>query len=80
MTWDLERINEVTGNLLSNAFKFTQPGGKIELIAGPHPQGICIEVCDSGAGIAPDQLKRVFEKFYQADNQKSASAKGTMGK
>ncbi len=77
VTWDLERINEVTGNLLSNAFKFTPAGGKIELIAGPHEKGICIEVCDSGAGIAPDQLKRVFEKFYQADNQKSASAKGT---
>jgi two-component system phosphate regulon sensor histidine kinase PhoR len=38
---------------------------------------VCIEVCDTGAGIEPDQLTHVFEKFYQADNQKSASAKGT---
>ena len=77
VTWDWERINEVTGNLLSNAFKFTPAGGTVELTAGPSENGVCIEVRDSGAGIAPDQLLRVFEKFYQADNQKSASTKGT---
>ena len=77
VAWDWERINEVTGNLLSNAFKFTGAGGTVELTAGPDENGVCIEVRDSGAGIAPDQLKHVFQKFYQADNQKSASAKGT---
>jgi signal transduction histidine kinase len=75
--WDPERINEVTGNLLSNAFKFTKAGGRVELTAGPHENGVCIEVRDTGAGIPPEQLKRVFDKFYQADNQKSASAKGS---
>ncbi len=77
VTWDWERINEVTGNLLSNAFKFTPAGGTVQLTAGPSENGVCMEVRDSGAGIAPDQLTHVFEKFYQADNQKSASAKGT---
>lgn len=77
VTWDWERINEVTGNLLSNAFKFTGAGGTVHLTAGPSENGVCIQVQDSGAGIAPDQLTHVFEKFYQADNQKSASAKGT---
>jgi signal transduction histidine kinase len=77
VTWDSERINEVTGNLLSNAFKFTGAGGTVALIAGPCQHGVCIQIRDSGAGIAPDQLKHVFQKFYQADNQKSASAKGT---
>ena len=75
--WDPERINEVTGNLLSNAFKFTKSGGSVDLTAGPHEHGVCIQVKDTGAGIPPEQLKRVFEKFYQADNQKQASAKGT---
>jgi signal transduction histidine kinase len=75
--WDPERINEVTGNLLSNAFKFTKAGERVELIAGPHENGVCIQVRDTGAGIPPEQLKHVFEKFYQADNQKSASAKGS---
>ncbi|MES2178786.1 MAG: HAMP domain-containing sensor histidine kinase [Gemmatimonadota bacterium] len=77
VVWDPERINEVTGNLLSNAFKFTPSGGTVELTAGPLENGVCIEVKDSGAGIAADQLPHVFEKFYQANNQKSASAKGT---
>jgi signal transduction histidine kinase len=77
VVWDAERINEVTGNLLSNAFKFTRAGGIVELIAGPSVNGVCIEVRDSGAGIPPDQLPYVFEKFYQADNQRSASAKGS---
>jgi signal transduction histidine kinase len=77
VTWDWERINEVTGNLLSNAFKFTPAGGTVHLTAAPSENGVCIQVRDSGAGIAPDQLKHVFEKFYQANNQKSASAKGT---
>ena len=77
VTWDWERINEVTGNLLSNAFKFTPAGGTVHLTASPCANGVCITVKDSGAGIAPDQLNHVFEKFYQADNQKSASAKGT---
>lgn len=77
VVWDTDRINEVTGNLLSNAFKFTPAGGTVELTAGPSGNGICIEIRDTGAGIAPSQLPHVFEKFYQADNQRSASAKGS---
>jgi signal transduction histidine kinase len=75
--WDPERINEVTGNLLSNAFKFTPAGGTVELIAAPADGGVQIDVRDTGAGIPEDQLPHVFEKFYQADNQRAASAKGT---
>jgi signal transduction histidine kinase len=75
--WDPERINEVTGNLLSNAFKFTPAGGTVELTAEPAQGSVRIQVRDSGAGIPADQLPHVFEKFYQADNQRAASAKGT---
>jgi signal transduction histidine kinase len=75
--WDPERINEVTGNLLSNAFKFTPAGGTVELTAGPADGSVVIQVRDTGAGIPAEQLPHVFEKFYQADNQRSASAKGT---
>jgi signal transduction histidine kinase len=75
--WDLERINEVTGNLLSNAFKFTPAGGTVELIAEPCDGSVRITVHDTGAGIPAEQLPKVFQKFYQADNQRSASAKGS---
>jgi signal transduction histidine kinase len=75
--WDPERINEVTGNLLSNAFKFTPAGGTVELTASPANGSVRIAVRDTGAGIPADQLPHVFEKFYQADNQRAASAKGS---
>jgi signal transduction histidine kinase len=75
--WDPERINEVTGNLLSNAFKFTPAGGTVELTAAPANGSVLIQVHDTGAGIPAEQLPHIFEKFYQADNQRSASAKGT---
>jgi signal transduction histidine kinase len=77
VAWDVERMNEVTGNLLSNAFKFTAAGGTVELIAAPAEKGVRLEIRDSGAGIPPSQLPHIFEKFYQADNQRSASATGT---
>jgi two-component system, OmpR family, sensor histidine kinase BaeS len=75
--WDVDRINEVMGNLLANAFKFTGAGGRVELSAAPSVDNVRIEVRDSGAGIPPDQLPHIFEKFYQADNQGAASASGS---
>jgi signal transduction histidine kinase len=75
--WDADRINEVIGNLLANAFKFTPAGGTVELSATPADGHVRIEVRDSGAGVPPEQLPHIFEKFYQADNQDAASAVGT---
>lgn len=75
--WDEDRINEVLGNLLSNAFKFTPRGGNVELRATAEPQTIRLVVADTGAGIPPDQLPHVFQKFFQADNQAKAAVKGT---
>ncbi|MFL5581828.1 MAG: ATP-binding protein [Gemmatimonadaceae bacterium] len=75
--WDPDRVNEVLGNLLSNAFKFTERGGLVQLVATPVAGKVQLEVRDTGAGIPPEQLPRIFEKFYQADNQGAASAKGT---
>jgi signal transduction histidine kinase len=75
--WDLDRINEVLGNLLSNAFKFTQHGGSVTLTVEPYDGGVRMEVRDTGAGIPAEQLPRIFDKFYQADNQASARAAGS---
>ena len=75
--WDADRMSEVLGNLLSNAVKFTAAGGHVGLNAERQGETVMLEVRDTGAGIPEDQLPRVFEKFYQADNQDSASQKGT---
>jgi two-component system, OmpR family, sensor histidine kinase ResE len=77
VSWDEDRMNEVLGNLLSNAFKFTQRGGRVDLSVWFHGEAVEIQVKDTGVGIAPEQLPHVFEKFYQADNQESTEAKGT---
>ncbi len=75
--WDEDRINEVLGNLLSNAFKFTDRGGKVSLDVAAQDGHVCITVADTGAGIPPKQLPHIFDKFFQADNQASAASKGT---
>jgi signal transduction histidine kinase len=77
VVWDADRINEVVGNLLSNAFKFTERGGEVELRVTRADDDVHLSVRDTGAGIPADQLPRVFEKFYQADNQRHASRRGT---
>ena len=75
--WDPDRINEVLGNLLSNAFKFTERGGEVELSVSPADGDVQMEVRDTGAGIPSEQLPHIFEKFYQASNQAAASQGGS---
>jgi signal transduction histidine kinase len=74
--WDPERINEVLGNLLSNAFKFTPSGGRVSLEVSRVEDGVRMRVRDTGAGIPATELAYVFEKFYQANNQ-TTGIKGT---
>ena len=75
--WDEDRINEVLGNLVSNAFKFTPRGGRVALSVAPVDGNVVITVADTGAGISSEQLPHIFDKFYQADNQAQAASKGT---
>ncbi|HVF41352.1 MAG TPA: HAMP domain-containing sensor histidine kinase [Gemmatimonadaceae bacterium] len=75
--WDEDRINEVLGNLLSNAFKFTDRGGTVELGVEGTESEVCVTVRDTGVGIAAEQLPHIFEKFFQASNQAYAAVKGT---
>jgi signal transduction histidine kinase len=75
--WDEDRMNEVIGNLLSNAFKFTPRDGSVVLSVERVDESVQVTVADTGAGIAPDQLQHIFQKFFQADNQAQAAVKGT---
>ncbi len=64
---DEERIGQVLDNLLSNAIKFSQNGGKITLRLQEVGAEAQIEVEDTGIGIAPEKMARIFERFYQVD-------------
>ncbi|WP_170164838.1 PAS domain S-box protein [Thiocapsa rosea] len=78
MSADRTRLVQVIGNLLSNAGKFTPPGGRIQVsLAQDRALGQAIlKVCDTGIGIAPEMLPRVFEPFVQADTTLERSRGG----
>ena len=62
------RLQQVLGNILSNAIKFTDQGGRIVLRAAADADRVTIDVVDSGVGIPPEFLPHVFERFRQADS------------
>lgn len=62
---DPARMAQVMSNLLTNAAKYTPPGGRIEVVASVKDQDVVLDVRDNGDGIAPDLLPRVFELFVQ---------------
>ncbi len=66
---DRTRMSQALENLLENARKFTQSGGRIEVevTIEPEPQAAIIRVCDTGIGVDPQLLPRLFEPFIQAD-------------
>ena len=75
---DRDRITQALRNLLRNATEHTQPGGRIELGAGPGGAGrVRIWVDDDGPGIAPAERERVFDRFHRADPARARTAGGT---
>lgn len=75
---DPRHAGKIVDNLLSNAFKFTPTGGQVELALRVEAAGVaCIEVADSGPGIAPEHLAHVFERFYQSEDAGSRLQPGT---
>jgi two-component system sensor histidine kinase VicK len=74
---DRDRIEQVVLNVLSNAIKYTQEGGRIDIDAFVRGKTAQIVVRDNGIGIPEDQLARVFERFFRVDKARSRSAGGT---
>lgn len=73
---DLVRLTQVFVNLLNNAAKYTPKGGKIWVHTAVEENRVIVSVKDTGVGIAGDQLRLVFEKFYQADRSLERSESG----
>ena len=65
---DAKKISIVVSNLLSNAIKYTRNDGTVRVKVGPCPIGAQVEIQDSGIGITPEELPKVFTRFYQASN------------
>jgi signal transduction histidine kinase len=84
---DPTRLRQVLDNLLSNAYKFTYPGGQIKIVAQLHEGDemeadsstapvVLVSVADTGVGIALEEQEKIFEPFYRAENPLEVEASG----
>jgi signal transduction histidine kinase len=83
---DKDRVRQIMTNLLTNAAKYSPEGGEIVMrvreltdLPDQHPIGrfVCISVTDTGIGIAPDHLQRIWDRFMRVDNSNTKSIGGT---
>jgi two-component system phosphate regulon sensor histidine kinase PhoR len=74
---DRDRLAQVLINLLDNAVKFTPPGGRVGVAAGSSNGLVTIAVSDTGVGIPPGDLPRIFERFYRVDRSRDRREGGT---
>ena len=76
VTADAELLGLVWNNLFSNAFKFTEPGGKVSVSLTATPHHAIVKVKDTGCGMSPEVGAHIFEKFYQGDTSHSVQGNG----
>jgi signal transduction histidine kinase len=80
---DTDRISQVIGNLVSNALRYTPAGGTIAVRAEAagqdrlKPQTVLMTVTDTGTGISPADLPRIFDRFYRADKSRARVSAGS---
>ncbi len=73
---DKNRLRQVFINIIDNALKYTEPGGSVEVVAEKSDSAVTISVSDTGAGIAPEDLPKVKQKFFKANKTKHGSGIG----
>jgi len=79
--FDRDAVEKIVTNLLSNAFKFTQEGGAVEVLVKQNDISshnvVILTVTDTGIGIPPDQFDKIFDRFYQVDASRTREQEGT---
>jgi len=74
---DKDKIFRVCQNLISNAIKYNNDGGEVEVRLKSKKNQVNVEVKDNGKGIPPEDLKRIFERFYRVEKSRSREKGGT---
>jgi two-component system, OmpR family, heavy metal sensor histidine kinase CusS len=74
---DRTLVQRAVGNLISNAMAHTPPGGAVMLATNIEGASICIEVTDTGVGIPPEALPKVFDRFFRVDSSRSQTSGST---
>ena len=71
---DPDRLVQLLSNLVSNAVKFSRPGGEVRITTHVHPQYVTVSIADDGVGIAPNELPLVFDRFWQSKRTNRSGA------
>jgi len=74
---DATRLRQLFTNLLDNAVNYTPDGGRVTVTLEETRDGVHVGVSDTGIGIAPEHMARIFERFYRADGAREQNAHGT---
>jgi signal transduction histidine kinase len=73
---DRTRLEQVAANLIDNALKYTPPGGRVSVSVGHEPGGATLSVRDTGMGIAPDELPRIWDRLFRGDASRAERGLG----
>jgi two-component system, OmpR family, sensor kinase len=79
ITGDPERLSQVVMNLLTNAIQYNQPGGEVRMRLALEDKLAVLTISDTGQGIAPKDIPRVFERFYRADQSRTGAGNAGLG-
>lgn len=74
---DRDQLERAVGNVVSNAIKFTRPGGRVRLSAARHGDAVLVRCVDTGMGIPEADLAGIFTQFYRASNAQQGQVQGT---
>jgi DNA-binding response OmpR family regulator/two-component sensor histidine kinase len=74
---DSEKFEKIITNILSNAFKFTPEGGRIEITINRTDKYVIVSVSDTGVGIQKEKISKIFDRFYQVDGSHTREQEGT---